>query len=118
MLATAAGLVTALVGALVLLGWWAGLPLLTHLRADWPAMVANTALMNILSGAVVGRAVTLGRRWRKRFGVAAALLVTLIAALTLAEWVFDWNAHIDQLLVHVDAARARVSGPARRRRRH
>src|SRR6476659_8887661 len=108
--ATACGLFAVLVGALVVLGWRSDLPRLTHVRSDWPAMMGSTALMLILSGMSLVALSHAGSRWRRRFGIALALLVMLIAALALLEWTFDWRFQIDRLLVHVDPGRRRFPG--------
>ena len=103
--AAAAGWVAMLIGTVVLFGTWAGAPRLTYLRAEWPAMGANTALMNILAGAALLALSRPGGHLRKRLGTVAALLVTLIAAITLSEWLLGWNAGIDRLLAPAHGVR-------------
>jgi signal transduction histidine kinase len=89
-----------LLGLVVLLAWVFDVPSLQSLRPDLPDMKANTALGFVLSGLAL---VLVGlprpgpsARWAM---LGSAGLVTLLGALTLAEYLLDVRLGIDQLLV-------------------
>ncbi|MDR3415473.1 MAG: PAS domain S-box protein [Nevskia sp.] len=98
-----AGALAALVGGLVLGGWFLGVEVLKSVVPGWPTMKANTALSFILAGASLlslrtppeGR----GAPARHLGGYAAALLVFLIGSLSLLEYLLARKFGIDELLV-------------------
>ncbi|HLM45012.1 MAG TPA: hypothetical protein VK458_14155, partial [Myxococcaceae bacterium] len=89
-----------LLGLVVLLAWVLDLPMLQSLRPGLPTMKANTALGFVLSGValvLVGlRRSSPAVRWA---AFTSAVLVTLLGGLTLAQYLFDVELGIDQLLV-------------------
>ena len=86
-------LVTTL-GIVVLSGWAFDLPTLTSIRPAFQSMKANTALCFLLLGAGLWLAHT-----HERIRRVLGFLVVVIAAATLAEYVFNVNLRIDQLLL-------------------
>ena len=97
------GAIAALVmatGTLVLVGWLFGIETLVRVRPDFNPMRFNTALCLVASGGGVWLIATRNLKWQ---GILARLLggvVLATALLTLAEHVFGWEFHIDQLLWH------------------
>ncbi len=90
------GLVSAALGALVLIGWHAHLIALVQMRPTLAPMQYNAALCFLLAG--VGMfAVSLGRI---HFTQALAGVVIAISGLTLGEYLFRANFGIDQLFFH------------------
>ena len=93
------GLVLSL-GLVVLLAWVFDVSSLQSLRPGLPTMKANTALGFVLSGValvLVGlRRSSPAVRWA---AFASAGLVTVLGGLTLAQYLFDVELGIDQLLV-------------------
>lgn len=93
-----AGMTAIAAGAIVLIGWMSDIPVLKSLHPDLVSMKANTALAFVLAGMslllhdVPGKA-----NWR-RTADFLAFLVLLIGLITVAEYVFKWDAGIDQLL--------------------
>jgi PAS domain S-box-containing protein len=86
-------------GALVLLGWWFDNASLKSMSPDWGAMKPNAALGFILAGAslwLLGTTPT--SRQRRLLGNGCAAIVSLMGALTLAEYAFTLDFGIDQLL--------------------
>lgn len=98
--AQVAGAFAILVGALVLIGWWAGIGHLTRLRPAWPPMHASTALMSVLAGTALLARARSGGTFEKQLALVATALVTSIAAITLGEWLFGWSSGIDRLVTH------------------
>jgi His Kinase A (phospho-acceptor) domain len=91
------GRAVALVGCLVLLGWALDIPSLKNLLTGSVTMKANAATAFVLS------AVPLGlwrdrRTWRHAIARGCAALVVLIGVLTLTEYAFGWDLHIDEWL--------------------
>jgi PAS domain S-box-containing protein len=100
------GLLAIAIGVTVLLGWLSDVSLLKTLLPGFVNMKANTALAFVLAGAA------LLLLWppavpqaQARVGRVLALLVTLIGALTLGQYLFGWQLGIDELLFRdLDAA--------------
>lgn len=92
--------VVGLIGAVVLVGWAADLPLLKSLSPNWVSMKANTALCFLLlgTGLFARREAWIGRLAARRVAVAAGCVVALIALATLVEYSFSVNLGLDQLL--------------------
>ncbi len=93
-----------LVGILVLFGWMFGLPLLKSILPGFVTMKANTAICFILLGLTLyflqsDRPATASpRTWRQNAALASPILVAIITLLTLSEYLFEWNAGINELL--------------------
>lgn len=84
----------------VLGGWLVGLASVTNILPGLATMKFNTALCFVVSAAA------LWLLWKpaanaapRRAGLACALAVTIIALLTLAEYLFGWKLGIDELAV-------------------
>ncbi len=89
-----------LIGVVVLLGWWFGIPALKGVLPNSPTMKANSALCFVLTGASLfllahGR---LDSGWKKWTSTACALGAALLATLTLLQYFLGWDLHIDQAL--------------------
>ncbi len=101
-----AGLLIVAIGCLVLAGWIFDLTVLKSVSAHWVTMKANTAVAFMFAGlsllllqtepAVSSVMSQFGRA--RLLGQVAALLVTLIGGLTLAEYTVGRNFGLDQLL--------------------
>jgi PAS domain S-box-containing protein len=89
------GLVSLLLGGVVLLGWYTHNASLIQVNPAFVAMQYNTALGFMLSGAGLLALVWTGLRAAKVFGGA----VLLIGILTLVEYIFGLDLHIDQLFM-------------------
>ena len=86
-------------GCLGLAGWTLELENFKTVFPGSPAMVPNTAVAVVLAGLSLWlvQSQSCGERTR-RLGQACALAVTLIGAVTLCEYLFKWQAGIDQFL--------------------
>ncbi len=103
------GAVAAAVGALVLIGWTADIDVLKRVLPGLATMKANTALAFILSGASLLLA---GLARLPKVGFTAAILVVLLALLTLAQFPLGIDLGIDQLFFR-DATTALQIHPGR-----
>ena len=75
-------------GAVTLLGWALGIPLLVQLRPGWTPMVVNTAIGFALSGIGLLAASAQGR-WPARIAAIFGALVALLAIEELCVLIFD-----------------------------
>jgi PAS domain-containing protein len=82
------------VGCIVMTGWLFNIGSFLSILPDLAPMKFNTALAFVLAGSAI-----LSLKASPRITQAAAGLVTLIGLLTIAEYVFGWDLHIDQWLV-------------------
>jgi PAS domain S-box-containing protein len=108
-----AGALTAVLGAIILLGWMFDVPALKSVLPGTTAMKANTAFCFILSGAafwVASGEPGLGKA--KLVGIACATLVLFTCGLTLVEYLTGWTLGLDEALVK-DAAASAASYPGR-----
>ena len=84
-------------GALVLFGWWFGLPVLVSLGHDFAVMKPNTALgFAALGGAALW--IDAERPRQRTAGRALAWFALLLGAVTLLEYWLETSFGIDQLL--------------------
>jgi PAS domain S-box-containing protein len=95
-----AGLIAAAVGLVVLLGWRFDIDGLKSVFPGLATMKANTALAFALAGSALAllSKPSMSGEFRARLGFALSIAVTLIAALTLAEYLARVDLGIDQLL--------------------
>ena len=108
------GWLTLLVGGVVLAGWLFDSPLLKGGGSGLPTMKANTALAFILSGATL---VLVGHPRQsaltRRTAQVGAGLVTFIGALSLAQFLFQVDLGIDQLLARDSSGVEGLGNPGR-----
>ena len=114
----ASALLAIILGVVVLGGWLYGVPILRQLHPSFASMKANTALSFLLSGVALwvltAPSFVVSTGWPERVSglpkaspgpvprgavTSCALLVTLLAGLTLAEYLLDADLGIDQALV-------------------
>jgi PAS domain S-box-containing protein len=93
------------VGVAVLVAWWRDIEFLKSVIPGTNSMKVNTAVCFILSGLSLWLLQQEGeglirRDRRGRLGQALALIVTVIALLSLSQDVMGWNLGIDELVVH------------------
>ncbi len=96
-------------GGVVLGGWLSGATALENIGLGGETMKVNTSLA-VLAGTVSLAALAAPGRRSRRVAVAAALLVALVGAANLCEYLFGIDLGIDQALFH-DAAG--VTNPGR-----
>ncbi|MGB5299899.1 MAG: response regulator [Thiogranum sp.] len=90
-----AGLVSLALGTLVLLGWYLHEPALIQVNPAFVPMQYNTAL-----GFALGGLALLGLAWSwTRPAAVTGLAVLLVGLLTLIEYLFGLDLHIDQLFM-------------------
>jgi len=94
-LARFAGLLSLVLGAIVLLGWYLHEPALIQVNPAFVPMQYNTAL-----GFALGGLALLGLAWSwPRIAGITAVIVLLTGVLTLIEYIFGVDLHIDQLFM-------------------
>ena len=106
------GLILALLGSTVLVGWLFDLPLLKSIRPGWVSMQATTALSFVLSGIAIWQAPVEGQpstRWAFPVSHLCASVAALIGLLKLAEFVAGWQFGIDNLIVERFSGHGEIS---------
>jgi len=106
------GILSAVVGVAVLIGWALDIPAVKSVLPGLVTMKANTALCFIFIGISMllwytGR--TSGAR--RLLAQSAGGIVALVGLITLCEYLFGWNAGIDQILFKDDAAAVLTFSP-------
>lgn len=104
LVALIAGLLSGLLGAIVLLGWYTHQQTLIQVNPAFVPMQYNTAL-----GFALGGMALLSLLWSwQRIAAASGIVVFLLGTLTLVEYIFGPNLHIDQLFmehyIHVETS--------------
>lgn len=108
------GVVSYLLGASTLIGWWLKIDALTRLIPGSGPLKPSIAAGFFLSGASLSLLVIQnpGKLARVLSAVLAAF-VTALGALTLIEYLFNWEIGIDEFLVRSVPATAGVANPGR-----
>lgn len=96
------GFITALTGAVVIVGWVFDIPALKSISPDFVTMKFNTALSFLLLGVSISLLCKepgkmLPKNYRIYLGQALAAVVALIGIVTLAEYIFGIYLRIDQI---------------------
>lgn len=92
------GVVSALVGGIVLLGWWLGVDGLKSLVPGLLTMKVNTAIAFVLLGAgMLGRSRPVGTRWH-RLAVVPLVVMILLSAAVGSQYLTGRDSGIDQWL--------------------
>jgi len=91
------GVITAVVGVIVLVGWLFDVTALQSILPGFATMKANTALGFALLGVALG--LTQFGVVARRVGKVAAVLAFTIGSVTFLEYMLGWDASIDQLLL-------------------
>jgi PAS domain S-box-containing protein len=89
---------TALIALVALGGWAFGLPTLTRIMPGALEMQANTAIALILCGVSLMTLAAPGAPRLERVATVIALTVATLGLASLAEYIFDWQLGIDELL--------------------
>ena len=108
------GMLTTLLGVVVLLGWECGSQRLESIFPGYVSMKANTALCFVLSGL----SLLLGylmrpRAWKKNCSLAMAFLVVVIGGMTLLEYVVNSSLGLDQVFFSDNPSSVLTGNPGR-----
>jgi PAS domain S-box-containing protein len=114
----AASIIVIVIGCLVVIGWLFNLTFLQQILPESPKMTANTAVAFIMAGFSLRQynmssssaGVRQGQRW---LALILAISVTLLALLTLSEYLFNWDLGLDQLLFEDRTAVVETDIPGR-----
>lgn len=107
-----AGLLSALLGLTVLVGWYTHNETLLHIVPSFVAMAYNTSLGFFLCGLSLSAATLPPTRTARMVSLTAALAAFVLGLLTVSEYAFGFNLGIDQLLMQ-SYTRASVTHPGR-----
>lgn len=111
-LALTAGVLSALLGLTVLVGWYTHNETLLHIVPSFVAMAYNTSLGFFLCGLSLTAANLPSTRTARMVALAAALAAFVLGLLTVSEYALNFNLGIDQLLMQ-SYTRASVTHPGR-----
>ncbi len=107
-------IIVAMVGFIVLLGWIGNIPILKSILPNWISMKVDTALCFLLSGITL---ILLIRerpgRIRKILIPALSLIIILIGTVSLLEYIFHFNAGIDEFFFKDDIVANGTASPGR-----
>ena len=90
------GVIAAMLGILVLAGWFLDVPALKSVLPGFATMKANTALGIATLG--ISLLLTQYGVSAGRLGKVMAAMIAALGAVTLLEYILGWDAGIDQLL--------------------
>ena len=96
-------------GALVMAGWYWESAMLVHLRAGWAPMQFNAALCFSL----IGLGLLFGSYRVRSVELALGLVVALVAAATLSQYLFPMDLGIDRMLSPQPWVWAELTKPGR-----
>ncbi|MDP4285941.1 MAG: PAS domain S-box protein [Bacteroidota bacterium] len=107
-------LITIVVGCLAMAGWVFNVTLFTTVFPGWASMKFNTALCFVLSGLSLYLFDTpfISKR-RKTVALVCVWIVFLIGFLTISEYIFGYNIHIDELFWKVRPEAGFITFPGR-----
>lgn len=92
---TALGICVALVGLVVMAGWLVGSSLLVQIQPEFATMKFNTALCFLLTGLSISAI-----KYHKAIFIrCCGITISILAILSLIQWIFDINLLIDNLLI-------------------
>lgn len=108
------GLLTIIVGFVVLAGWIYQIPLLKSLHPNYISMKANTAICFVILGCVI---LLLKKTNKSRFTIIfARILLAIVASIcliTFFEYLVQWNSGIDEVLFKDYSSNNRTLYPGR-----
>lgn len=113
------GLVTALIGCVVIIGWIFKIELLTSIFPAIPPMRVNAALAFIISGASLwfwhesNGERSRKKCWKRSFSYGLSIVAACIGLLTLIQFLFNVNLGIDELLIEDFTQRIGYKDPGR-----
>lgn len=99
-------IVVSTIGFIVILGWFLDITILKSISPRWISMKINTALCFFLAGISIllqnPIKWSINPSYKHKFSVSAATVIGLITLFNLFEYIFQFNAGIDQLLFKED----------------
>jgi signal transduction histidine kinase/CheY-like chemotaxis protein len=113
-LAQVMGIITVLLGLMVLAGWALHIEALKTVFPGYVSMKANTALCFAISGtALLLGYLSRPQAWKKNLAVMLAMAVIFIGGATLAEYISGYSLGIDQWLFPDSATSVGTTQPGR-----
>jgi PAS domain S-box-containing protein len=108
-----AGLIVAGLGLVVLLGWVADIAVLKSILPQWATMKFNTAACFLMGGLALLLSRTQVSKKSRRIGLGFAGAITVMAGLTLSQYIFSRDLGIDQLFWSSNQDITQTSAPGR-----
>jgi diguanylate cyclase (GGDEF)-like protein len=111
-----AGIFVVAISCLVLSGWALDINLFKTVFPGFPSMKANTAVCFLLAGLSLlllqrtGTDISPHSSAIRRIAPALSLTLTTVAAITLSQYLFNWNSGLDELLFRVPKSDAALPG--------
>lgn len=112
------GIIVAVIGLVVLVGWLLHIPYLKSLFPGMEPMKVNTAICFIFSGVAlwllhIETPQSRSQKSQQYIAYSLALLIALIGLITLLEYATGWDPGIDQMVVRETAVAPTTSHPGR-----
>ncbi len=111
-LARTGGSLSAMLGLVVLVGWYTHNLILLRLSPAFVAMAYNTALCFLLCGLGLAAVTWAGRQAMRHLALVCGVGVTLVGLLTLSEYLFGVSLGLDELMMK-SYIRSGVTAPGR-----
>jgi len=93
------GSISVMIGILVIIGWIFNITVLKSLNPDFISMKANTAICFIIMGSsIILLSDSRNPVFLRNLARILVIMVLLISTVNLIEYIFNWNAGIDELL--------------------
>jgi PAS domain S-box-containing protein len=109
-----AGIVTILIGFLVLIGWIFEIPVLKSLNPSYPAMKVNTSICFILLGiALLLQNAPAKSDLRRTSARILVIIVMILSLISIFEYFFNWNFGIDEFLFKYNPGDISTISPGR-----
>ncbi len=102
-----------LVGFIVLIGWVLDVSLLKSISPDWISMKVNTAICFLLAGIILIRLNLQKRKSIFTLTNALSFIILIIGLISLLEFVFNFNAGIDEFFFKDDTIIQGTAQPGR-----
>lgn len=112
-ISSAAAALVAVIGAMVLIGWYWNISTLKSVLPGLVSMMPNTAWGLVLAGAALFTSNAQSSPWIARLGPVLAAATLVLGALTIAEYISGLDLGIDQLLFVANRGDPSTSSPGR-----
>ncbi len=106
-------IVVAFVGFMVMVGWIFNISIFKSISPEWISMKVNTAICFLLAGLILMIFNLQKKKNLLRLANGSILIIIVIGIVSLLQYIFNFNAGIDELFFKDDAIRMGTSQPGR-----